>query len=115
MTSKKLIERGGGEVEERKKKQEEDEKKIMENLLAKNIKSIHDIEVEVLEGANEKGHLFAGIHKDEIVKQLHSQARIELDLAFVDLEHPLKTVGEYVVSIKAGGKSANLKVTVKAL
>jgi len=91
------------------------EMKVQHELLVQNIKAIEATTLTISGKANEKGHLFAGIHADELVKQLHAQARIEIEPSFVQLEHPLKTVGEHVVSIKAGGKSAELKVVIKAL
>ena len=91
------------------------EMKVQHELLEQNIKAIEKTTLTISGKANEKGHLFAGIHKEEIIKQLHFQARIELEPSFIEIEHPLKTVGDHVVSIKAGGKSAQLKVTVKAL
>ena len=91
------------------------EMKVQHELLVQNIKAIEATTLTVVGKANDKGHLFAGIHSDEIVRQLHTQARIELEPSFIELEHPLKTVGEHKVSIKAGGKSAELKVVVKAI
>ena len=97
------------------------EMKVQHELLAQNIKAIEATTLVISGKANEKGHLFAGIHAPEIVKELHAQARIEIETSFVQLPQPLKTVGEHVVSIKAGGtpahagKSAELKVVVKAI
>jgi len=100
---------------EKEKAKTDGEIKIQHELLAQNIKALEAITLTIAGKANEKGHLFAGIHKDGIIKQLVSQARIELDPSFIEMELPLKTVGEHVVSIKAAGKSAELKVVVKAL
>jgi len=91
------------------------EMKVQHELLAQNIKAIEATTLTISGKANDKGHLFAGIHAGEIVKQLHEQAHIELEPSFIQLEHPLKTVGEHMVSIKAGEKSAVLKVVIKAL
>ncbi len=91
------------------------ELKIQHELLTQNIKTLEETVLTISGKANEKGHLFAGIHKDEIVKQLSVQVRIEIDPSFIELEHPIKMVGEHVVPIKAGGKSAELKVVVKAV
>ena len=91
------------------------EMKVQHELLIQNIKAIEATTLTITGKANEKGHLFAGIHADELVKQLHAQARIEIEASFVELEHPLKTVGEHSVTIKAEGKSAVLKVVIKAL
>ncbi|HTK33460.1 MAG TPA: 50S ribosomal protein L9 [Candidatus Paceibacterota bacterium] len=91
------------------------EMKIQHELLVQNIKAIEATTLTLSGKANDKGHLFAGIHSDVIVKELHVQARIEIDPSFIQLEHPLKTVGEHVVTIQAEGKSAQLKVVIKAL
>lgn len=97
------------------------EMKVQHELLVQNIKAIEATTLTISGKANDKGHLFAGIHSAEIVKELHDQARIEIDPSFVELEHPLKTVGEHTVAISAGGmpahagKSAQLKVVIKAL
>jgi len=100
---------------EKEKSKMAGEMKVQHELLIQNIKAIEETTLTISGKANDKGLLFAGIHKEEIVKQLHAQARIELEPSFIEMEHPLKTVGDHVVSIKAGGKSAQLKVTVKAL
>jgi len=96
------------------KKQQEDENKIKEDLLVKNLKSIHDIEVEVEEEANEKGHLFAGIHKDEIVKIVKEKTEIDLLPDFIILEKPIKEIGTHVIDIKVQGKQASFKLVIKA-
>ncbi|MFM2357709.1 MAG: ribosomal protein large subunit ribosomal protein [Candidatus Parcubacteria bacterium] len=92
----------------------EAEKKIQADLLAKNIKSLEAVKV-VTEGkASEKGHLFAGIHKEEIVKFLKDQARIDVSADFIKLDHPLKTVGEHPIEVIVGDKKAKFVVVIKA-
>jgi large subunit ribosomal protein L9 len=96
------------------KKQEEDEKKIKENLLVKNLKSIHDVEVEFITEANEKGHLFAGIHKDEIAKIVKEKTEVDILPEFIILEKPIKEIGTHVIDIKVQGKQAAFKLVIKA-
>jgi large subunit ribosomal protein L9 len=91
------------------------ERKVQEDLLAQNIKAIESVTLTISAKANPKGLLFAGVHREEIAKDLGLQARIQMDPTFIDLDHPLKEVGEHSVSIKAGGKTAKLKVVIKAL
>ncbi|MBI5133778.1 MAG: 50S ribosomal protein L9 [Candidatus Taylorbacteria bacterium] len=97
------------------KKEEEAQKKIMEDLLSKNLKSIHDAVVEVSAGANEKGHLFAGLHAAEIAPLVKEKTRIDVLPEFIHLEKPIKEVGEHKIDVKVHGKSATftLKVTAK--
>lgn len=100
----------------------EGERKVQEELLAGNLKSLEDITLSISGKANDKGHLFAGIHKEVLVKELSSQAHVEIDPSFIQLEQPLKTVGEHIVEVKAAGdssnrpgeKSAKFKVVIQA-
>lgn len=90
----------------------EGERKIHEDLLIKNIKDLDDVTITIVGKANDKGHLFAGIHKEAIVEELSKQTKLQVDPSFIQLEHPLKTVGEHIVEVKGGGKSARFKVVV---
>lgn len=96
------------------KKQQEAEKKIKEDLLSKNLKSLHDAVVEISLPANEKGHLFAGIHAAEIAPLVSSQTRIDVLPEFINLEKPIKEVGEHKIEIHVHGKSATFILNVKA-
>ncbi len=83
--------------------------------MAQNIKSLEAVTLEISAKANPKGHLFAGVHKEQIVEELKKQARIEVLPAFITLDKPLKEVGNFIVEIKAHDKSAKLKIEVKSL
>jgi len=96
------------------KKQEEAERKIKEDLLAKNLKSIHDAVVEVTVGANEKGHLFAGMHAEEIAPLVREVTGVDLLPEFIKMEKPVKEVGEHKIDVKVQGKSATFTLKVNA-
>ncbi len=96
------------------KKQMDVEKKVQEELLAKNMKEIAGMSLKLTEKANEKGVLFAQIHKPEIVAAAKAQARIDLLPDFIVLEKPIKQVGEYSIVVKAGEKEAKFKLVVEA-
>ncbi len=89
------------------------ENKVQEELLAKNIKSLESIVLTIVGKANEKGHLFAGIHNEEIVAELAKHAHVQVDPSFIQLTSPIKEVGEFSVEVKAEGKSAKFKLIVK--
>lgn len=91
------------------------DKKIQADLLAKNISALESVKIEVKGKANEKGHLFAGIHKEEIVKLLKAQAHIDVLPEYIVLEHPLKEVGDHTISLEVSGKKAKFVVSVQAL
>src|SRR4051812_37020070 len=63
--------------------------KIADDLRAKNLKALSGVKLSMQEKVNEKGHLFAGIHKDEIVKALREQARVDILPDDIQLEKPI--------------------------
>ncbi|MEK7607836.1 MAG: 50S ribosomal protein L9 [Patescibacteria group bacterium] len=99
---------------EKIKKQEGMDKKIHEDLLSKNIKSLHDAVVEVALPANEKGHLFAGIHTVEIASLIKEQTRIDVLPEFIKLDKPIKEIGEHKIDVSIHGKSATFTLNIKA-
>ncbi len=94
---------------------EEMERKVREDLLVKNLKEIAGVTVEYSGKANDKGHLFAGIHKDEIINALKEQDRLDITAEYIDLEKPIKEVGEHKITVNVQGKTAEFTLVVKAL
>ena len=94
---------------------EELERKVREDLLVKNLKEIGGVTVEYAGKANDKGHLFAGIHKDEIIHALKEQDRLDITAEYIDLEKPIKEVGEHKITVNVQGKTAEFTLIVKAL
>jgi large subunit ribosomal protein L9 len=90
------------------------ERKVHEDLLIKNLKNIDGATVTIKGRANEKGHLFAGIHTGEIVPEITAQTRVQINPEFIVLEKPIKEVGEYDIEIKVQNKSAKFKLVVVA-
>jgi len=96
------------------KKQNADmEAKIHEDLLIKNILDMEGVRVVMKEKANEQGHLFAGVHKEEIVAEIKKQTHLEIDPEFIQLEEPIKEIGEYDIEVSAHGKSAKFKLVIE--
>ncbi|MFA6459288.1 MAG: 50S ribosomal protein L9 [Candidatus Paceibacterota bacterium] len=98
---------------EMQKSKKEGEIKVQEELLIKNLNDLDGKVLNIKEKINAKGHLFAGIHAEEISKRLETETRIHVDPANIMLENPIKEVGEHTVEIKVAGKSAKLKVMVE--
>ena len=82
--------------------------------LQKVLAEIKGITVEIKGKVNDKGHLFAGIHKEEITLAVKKQKNIHLDAGLVVLEKPIKEVGEHSIVIKVGDREAAFKVIIKA-
>ncbi|MEY2664558.1 MAG: ribosomal protein large subunit ribosomal protein [Candidatus Parcubacteria bacterium] len=93
------------------------EQKVHEELLMKNLKEIDGVSIVISEKANEKGHLFAGIHKPELILKIQQQTRVQIAPDYIVLDKPIKETGEYTIQVKAGdqaNKTAKFKLTVKA-
>lgn len=91
------------------------EKKIQSDLLRKNIEALSSSHITIEAKANEKGHLFAGISKDELVDYIKKQARIEVDKDFIQLDKPIRETGDFIIDISFGDIKGKLKVSVKGL
>jgi len=62
-------------------------------------------------GAN--GSLFGAVTKDEIAQELHDQYAIDIDKKSVEIDHPIKTTGDFDISIKLGhGIHATLALSI---
>jgi large subunit ribosomal protein L9 len=97
------------------KSQHEAEKKIREDLLLKNFEDLDGVEITMQEKANDKGHLFAGIHKEEIIPAIKEQAHLDMDTEHIVLEHPIKELGEHSIEAKVGDKTVTFKLVVEQL
>ncbi|NDE68140.1 50S ribosomal protein L9 [bacterium] len=89
------------------------EEKVQEQLL---VKSLHDIDgatVTITEKGNEKGHLFAGIHKLELIPKILEQTKVKLSPEYIVLDKPIKTAGDHMIEIKVKDKTAKFKLVVK--
>lgn len=69
---------------------------------------------EISAKANEQGHLFASIHKDEIIAAVRDQAGINLDPSYLHLDSALKQVGTFEVPLKVRDLEKTLNIEIKA-
>lgn len=98
---------------EKLKKEEETMRAINEDLLFKNLSQVKDAKVEVTGKASEAGHLFAGIHKEELSKLLKEQAHLDINPDFIVLDKPIKALGEHKVVVKVKDKEVEFTLVVK--
>ncbi len=94
---------------------EEAERKVREDLLMKNLKGMENVTIEISGKASEKGHLFAGIHKDEILKALKEQAHLDITPEYIVLDKPIKEVGDHNINVKVQDKTAVFTLKIVAL
>ncbi len=93
---------------------EAQDKKVQEDLLIKNLKDINGVRIVLTEKANEKGHLFAAIHKEEIIAAIKEQTRLDISANFINLENHLKEVGEHTIDIEVRDKKASFVLSIEA-
>lgn len=91
------------------------EREVQESLLLKNLEEIKNKTVTFTVKADAKGHLFSGIHKKEILEILYKEHKVNIDEEYIDLEKPIKEVGEFEIPIEIKGKKSFFKLVVKAI
>ncbi|TSC66929.1 MAG: large subunit ribosomal protein L9 [Parcubacteria group bacterium Gr01-1014_73] len=89
------------------------EKKVQENLLLKNLRTLDGAKIEIVEKANNQGHLFAGLHKEQIILALKKQTGLDVLPEFLILEKPIKEIGERTIEVKVQDKTAKFIILVK--
>ncbi len=98
---------------EAKKKQnalmKEDFKKAFEYALTK----LPDGKLHISGKVNEKGHLFAGIHADQIIDEFKKETGVILCSEHFEMEKPLKEIGEHIIDLKIEGETYKLNTVVK--
>ncbi len=97
-----------------RKSQSDTESKIHEDLLLKNLHDLEGVRVEMTESANDKGHLFAGIHAEEMIPAIKEQTRLEVLPEYIVLEKPIKTVGEHQIPVTIQNTTVTFTLVVNA-
>lgn len=100
---------------EKRKKNIEIEREVQEDLLMKNLEEIKGKVLNIKAKADEKGHLFSGIHKKEIVEEMKRQNHADISEDFIVLEKPIKEVGEHEIPIVIKNKKSSFKLTVEKI
>ena len=100
---------------EEKKKNLLTEQKIQGELLLKNLEQVKNTEIYFGEKANDKGHLFAGITKEKLVEEIFKTTRLNLDPKSIEMEKPIKEIGEHKIVIEAMGEKVEFKVIVESI
>ncbi|MDD4803943.1 MAG: 50S ribosomal protein L9 [Candidatus Pacebacteria bacterium] len=88
-------------IEEKKKQSglmKDNFKKTLEDAIVK----LQDKRLNIVGKINEKGHLFAGIHINQIIEEFKKQTGMQLDEELFNLDKPIKEVGEHKVELSSG-------------
>ena len=82
--------------------------------LQKVLNEIKGISIEMTGKVNDKGHLFAGIHKEAIAEKVHKEKGLRINSDMIVLEHPIKEVGEHAITVKVNKREVVFKLIIKA-
>lgn len=83
-------------------------------LLEKTLSELSEKAIVLSARANEHGHLFASIGKDEIVAAVRAQAGTELLEKHLDLPQPIKIVGAFAIPVAVGKTKGIINLTIAA-
>ncbi len=97
-----------------RKSQSDTESKIHEYLLLKNLHDLEGARIEMTEAANDKGHLFAGIHAEELIPVIAEQTRLQILPEHIVLEKPIKVVGEHQIPVTIQNTTVTFTLVVSA-
>ena len=100
---------------ERNQKEVSIKKEVQEGLLLKNLEEIKNITIIIKGKANEKGHLFSAIHKKELVEAIQKEKHVEIDENFMELEKPIKEIGEFEIPVIIKSKKSFFKLVVEKI
>ena len=91
------------------------EREMQTDLLLQNLKEIKGKSITIRAQVSEKGHLFSAIHKKEIIDAMREQHGASIGEEFIDLEKPIKEIGEHEIKISIGDKRSSFKLIVKKI
>ena len=100
-------------IEEKKKQDllmKEGFKKAFEYAVTK----LPDGRLHIAGKANEKGHLFAGITKSQIIDEFKKETAVTLSDEHFELEKAIKELGDHTVEVKIEDKMYKLMVNIRA-
>lgn len=95
-------------------KKREAEKARQEELLRNAFEKVDSAVLTLKRKANEEGHLYAGVTKEELAEELGKAVGAVFQAEHITLEKPIKAAGEYTIPVLLNGKEAAFKVIVEA-
>ena len=90
-------------------------KKVHSELLMKNLEALAGTSITLRGKTNDKGHLCASIHFDEILAELKRATHIDMNPDYVVLERPLKEVGTYKIPVVIEKNRVEFEVVVEGV
>ncbi len=100
-------------AEKLKKQRAQEEQKKIKNL-EKMADGIKGIKIELSEKVKEDGILFGSVKAEKILKALNNQVKAEFSKDMIQLDGPIKKIGEYPIKIRISKEiETEIKLIVK--
>ncbi len=78
------------------------------------VEKLKDLVIEFTRKATKTGKLFAGIGKDDLVKEIKKASGVQLQEEMIGHEEPIKHIGEHLVDLNLSPEvKTQVKVTIK--
>ena len=88
---------------------------VQTELLTQNLRALDGAKVELAARANDRGHLFAAVGPEEIAAAVGAAHRVEIPPELIELEKPIKAVGEHTLTARSGGAVARFVLNVSPI
>ena len=90
-------------------------KRVHTELLMKNLEALNGATITIYGKANPQEHLFAKMHKEEILAGLKEQTGLDMNPDYIILEKPIKELGSYDIPVVIEKHRAVFTVIVEAI
>jgi large subunit ribosomal protein L9 len=94
-------------------KRREVEKKKQDEHLDKSLAKVKDVVITLTKVANEEGHLYAGVTREELATALGNAVGVGYTEEHIVLEKPIKELGEFTITIAVGEKKGEFMVKIE--
>lgn len=88
------------------------EKKKQEEHLNKSLVKVSGVVITLSRKANEEGHLYAGVTKEDLALALGEAVGAVYTADHITLEKPIKEIGEFTITAVVGEKNATFMLKV---
>jgi len=99
-------------IENRRAKMEAVMKKKIEDL-GTLFEGLEGKKISIVAKANEEGHLFAGIHKEDVKELLMKELAVDAPVGAINMERSIKELGEHEIILHSGDKKATLLLNIE--
>lgn len=111
-----VIQATPGELAKWKQKEDSNKhrKEMESNVFVQLVDALRKTTVEISgHKHDEKGQLFAQVKAEEIADAIYKNAKLSIDPKQILLEHPIKHIGEHMITLKQGERHERVSIYVK--